>query len=110
MNESVHFTLYKLSRRKQQGTSVLVETQLEQWKNKRERKLGFALLSFFFELLEFLSSKGRMRLFVKLGDDEETRSVMERVYECSYFLMECFERCWSSIYSSFFREHNYYHP
>ena len=68
MNERVYFTL---SRRKQQGTSFLVETQLQQWKNKRERKQGFPLLSFFFELLEFLSSKERMRLFVRLRDDEE---------------------------------------
>ena len=30
MNESVHFILYELSRRKQQGTSFLVETQLQQ--------------------------------------------------------------------------------
>ena len=70
-NRSVHFTLYELSRRKQQGTSFLVETQLQQWKNKRERKIGFPLLSFFFELLEFLSSKGRMRLFVRLREDGE---------------------------------------
>ena len=68
MNERVYFTL---SRRKQQGTSFLVETQLQQWKNKRERKIGFPLLSFFFELLEFLSSKERMRLFVRLREDEE---------------------------------------
>ena len=71
MNESVYFTLYELSRRKQQGTSFLVETQLQQWKNKRERKIGFPLLSFFFELLEFLNSKERMRLFVRLREDEE---------------------------------------
>ena len=70
MNERVYFTLYELSR-KQQGTSFLVETQLQQWKNKRERKIGFLLLSFFFELLEFLSSKERMRLFVRLREDEE---------------------------------------
>ena len=57
MNENVHFTLYELSRKIQQGISFLVETQLQQWKNKRERKIGFPLLSFFFELLEFLSSK-----------------------------------------------------
>ena len=63
--------MYELSGRKQQGTSFLVETQLQQWKNKRDRKIGFPLLSFFFELLEFLSSKGRMRLFVKLADEEE---------------------------------------
>ena len=56
---------------KQQGTSFLVETQLQQWKNKRERKIGFPLLSFFFELLEFLNSKERMRLFVRLREDEE---------------------------------------
>ena len=68
MNERVYFTL---SRRKQQGTSFLVETQLQHWKNKRERKIGFLLLSFFFELLEFLSSKERMRLFVRLREDEE---------------------------------------
>ena len=38
----------------------------------RERgKIGFLLLSFFFELLEFLSSKERMRLFVRLREDEE---------------------------------------
>ncbi len=38
----------------------------------RERgKIGFPLLSFFFELLEYLRSKGRMRLFVRLRDDEE---------------------------------------
>ena len=48
-----------------------METQLQQWKNKRERKIGFLLLSFFFELLEFLSSKERMRLFVRLREDEE---------------------------------------
>ena len=71
MNESVYFTLYELSRRKQQGTTFLVETQLQQWKNKRERKIAFPLLSFFFELLEFLSSKERMRLFVMLREDEE---------------------------------------
>ena len=44
---------------------------MQQWKNKRERKIGFLLLSFFFELLEFLSSKERMRLFVRLREDEE---------------------------------------
>lgn len=71
MNESVHFTLYELSRRKQQGTFVLVETQLQQWKQKRERKIGFPLFSFFFELFEFLSSKGKVRLFVKIGEDEK---------------------------------------
>ena len=73
MNESVHLTLYELSRRKQQGTSFLVGTQLQQWKNKRERKkICFPLLSFFFELLElFLDSKGRVRLFVRLREDEE---------------------------------------
>ena len=54
MNESVHLTLYVLSSRKQQGASFLVGTQLQQWKNKRERKkIGFPLLSFFSELLEF---------------------------------------------------------
>ena len=38
----------------------------------RERgKIGFLLISFFFELLEFLSSKERMRLFVRLREDEE---------------------------------------
>ena len=41
MNERVYFTLYELSR-KQQGTSFLVETQLQQWKNKRERKNRFS--------------------------------------------------------------------
>ena len=71
MNESVHFILYELSRRKQQGASFLVETQLQQWKNKRERKIGFPLLLFFFELLEFLNSKRRMGLFERLGNDEE---------------------------------------
>ena len=71
MNENVHFTLYELSRKIQQGISFLVETQLQQWKNKRERKIGFPLLSFFFELLEFLSSKERIRLFVRLREDEE---------------------------------------
>ena len=71
MNESVYFTLYELSRRKEQGTSFLVETQLQQWKNKREKKIGFPLLSFFFELLEFLSLKERMRLFMRLREDEE---------------------------------------
>ena len=30
MNESVHFTLYELSRKKQQGTFFLVEIQLQQ--------------------------------------------------------------------------------
>ena len=51
---------------------------MQQWKNKRERKQGFPLLSFFFELLEFffellefLSSKERMMLFVRLREDEE---------------------------------------
>ena len=44
---------------------------MQQWKNKRERKQGFPLLSFFFELLEFLSSNERMRLFARLRDDEE---------------------------------------
>ena len=71
MNENVHFTLYELSRKIQQGISFLVETQLQQWKNKRERKIGFPLLSFFFEFLEFLSSKEGMRLFVRLREDEE---------------------------------------
>ena len=71
MKESVHFTLYELSKRIQQGISFLVETQLQQWKNKRERKIGFPLLSLFFELLEFLSSKEGMRLFVRLREDEE---------------------------------------
>ena len=71
MNENIHFTLYELSRKIQQGISFLVETQLQQWKNKRERKIGFPLLSFFFELLEFLSSKERIRLFVRLREDEE---------------------------------------
>lgn len=71
MNESVYFTLYELSRRKQQSTSFIVETQLQQWKNKRERKIRFPLISFFFELFEFLSSKERMRLFVRLREGEE---------------------------------------
>ena len=31
----------------------------------------FSYFSFFFELLEFLSSKERMRLFVRLREDEE---------------------------------------
>ena len=54
MNESVYLTLYVLSSRKQQGASFLVGTKLQQWKNKKERnKMGFPLLSFFFELLEF---------------------------------------------------------
>ena len=45
---------------------------MQQWKNKRERKnIGFPLLSFFFELLElFLDSRGRVRLFVKLRENE----------------------------------------
>ena len=43
---------------------------MQQWKNKRKRKQGFPLLSFFFELLEFLSSKEIMRLFVRLREDE----------------------------------------
>ena len=95
MNESVHVTLYELSRRKQQGTSFLVETQLQQWKNKRERKIDFPLLSFLFELLEFLNSKGRMRLFVRLGDDDE--EVFDEVRWREFmsvliFLMKCFER------------------
>ena len=79
MNESVHFTLYELSRRKQQGASFFVETQLQQWKNKRERKnIGFPLLSFFFELLElFLDSKERVRLFVKLRENEEEVFLVE---------------------------------
>ena len=70
MNESVHFTWYEFSRRKQQCTSFLVKTQLQQWKNERECKRGFPLLLFFFELLELLSSKERMRLFVRLRDEE----------------------------------------
>ena len=44
---------------------------MQQWKSKRERKIGFPLLSFFFELLELLNSKERMRLFVRLREDEE---------------------------------------
>ena len=44
---------------------------MRQWKNKRERKICFPLLSFFFEFLEFLSSKEIMRLFVRLREDEE---------------------------------------
>ena len=54
MNKSVHFTLYELNRRIQQGTSFLVETQLQQWKNKRER--GKYVFLSFRSSLSFLSS------------------------------------------------------
>ena len=68
---------------------------MQQWKNKRERKIGFPLLSFFFELLEFLSSKEGMRLFVRLGEDEEEvfGGVRWREFmSVPIFLIECFER------------------
>ena len=71
MNERVYFTLYELSRRKQQGTSFLVELNCNNGRTRERGKIGFLLLSFFFELLEFLSSKERMRLFVRLREDEE---------------------------------------
>ena len=87
MNERVYFTLYELSG-KRQGTSFLVELNCNNGRTRERGKIYFLLLSFFFELLEFLSSKERMRLFfeVKRG---WRRSIwwsgMERVYEYSYF-------------------------
>ena len=38
---------------------------------EREKNRLFPLLSVFFELLEFLTSKERIRLFVRLREDEE---------------------------------------
>ena len=70
MNERVYFTLYELSR-KRQGTSFLVELNCNDGRTRERGKIYFLLLSFFFELLEFLSPKERMRLFVRLRDDEE---------------------------------------
>ena len=71
MNESIYFTLYELSRRKQQGTSFLLEFNCNNGRTRERGKIGFLLLSFVFELLEFLSSKEGMRLFVWLREDEE---------------------------------------
>jgi len=68
MNERVYFTL---SRRKQQRTSFLVELNCNNGRTRERGKIGFLLLSFFFVFLEFLSSKERMRLFVRLREDEE---------------------------------------
>ncbi|KAL5555318.1 hypothetical protein UlMin_037554 [Ulmus minor] len=74
----------------------------------RERKIVFPLLSFFFELLEFLSSKERTRLFVRLREDEEEvfggvgwREFMSILVfdgvSCEYYLENSLKRVWEIL-------------
>ena len=68
-NESVHFTLCELSGRKPQDIYFLVKLNCNNGRTReRGNKIGFPLISFFFELL---SSNRGMKLFVRPREDEE---------------------------------------